>query len=143
MGPAAPVGSVVVARPTTPDRVTVGMVILVAPDGSRASLPTLHRVVALDRAAGAVIATTKGDTNALPDADTYILPSKVFTTFYVIPHLGRLIAAAEKPLGWIALVLLPATGLAAFAITAIMWPPPTADDRLAAVLHRLHAAGCP
>jgi len=126
----ASVGSLVVARPLSADEVEVGDVVLVrAETDGVAAAPVLHRVIELHRRGGQVVVRTKGDANATPDPNPYVLAGDTMTPVLVVPHAGRWLAFARTPLGWTAIVAIPATLLLWFQMKAIWFPrrPPEPD----------------
>ena len=120
MDPALPVGSLVLARQIPADRVGVGDVILVREESSEGlSIPKIHRVVWLGRDGDRVLARTKGDANATEDPRVYVLPDRVLTPAHTVPYLGYVVAYVRTPLGWMLLVVLPATYLCMVALRGI------------------------
>ena len=111
-----PAGTIVVARPVPADHVQQGDVIL-AHRGNDSTV--LHRVVDIEHEDGDTVVRTKGDANPEADPDPYTLPASVPVAAFGIPLLGYLVALATTPLGWVLLVLLPATLIAAFALVRI------------------------
>jgi signal peptidase len=120
MGDSIPMGSLVIARWTEDEHVHLDDVILVreeTDDGP--SRPKLHRVVSLDEEGDQILVRTKGDANQTADPKEYILPDRVLIPALTVPHLGYLAGFAMTPLGWVSLVLLPATVLALLTIRGI------------------------
>lgn len=112
MGRAYPVGSLVVARSVPAPEVAVGDVVLIEVEGRH---PVLHRVHSIE--AGWVI--TKGDANLTPDPEPYPLPAEVPVAAYCAPYLGYLVGLATTRVGWLLLIALPATLLAALTLIDI------------------------
>jgi signal peptidase I len=138
MGDSIPNGSLVIARRTAAEQVRVGDAIVVQEEtDNEPSRPKLHRIVSLDEEGGQTFVTTKGDANQTADPNEYILPDRVLTPALTVPHLGYLAGFAMTPLGWVFLVLLPATVLAAITLRGI-W---TDDD--AVVEERQHGVRLP
>lgn len=133
MGRTAPVGSLVLVRPTPVSSVKVGTIVAVRPGG--AVLPTLHRVVALDRTAEGVVARTKGDANTVEDPDPRVLHGSVPTPTHVVPWIGYLVGATRTWTGWLLLILLPGAIVLAILLRSI-WATRTneadADDEVVA-----------
>src|SRR5947208_851547 len=130
MAPAAPAGSVVFMRPLPAEAVRVGQIVLI-PRGDRRSPspPLMHRVVAIRRDAGRIVAETKGDANATPDFDPYVIEGHTMTPVVVVPRLGYVLAAATTRGGRVALavvVVLLGTGFLAGALMKI-WRPATPE----------------
>ena len=61
-------------RPLPAEAVRVGQIVRI-PRGNRRrpSPPLMHRVVAVRRESGRTVAETKGDANATPDFDPYVI----------------------------------------------------------------------
>ena len=120
MSEAIPNGSLVIARWLAADDVEPGDVILIQGEGDDGPVrPRFHRVVSLEEKGGQILATTKGDANLTPDPNIDILPDRVLTPAYSLPHLGHLVAFTKTPLGWALLVALPAIALCAFTLRTI------------------------
>ena len=119
----APNGSLVVARWRAAREVQLGDVIVVREaDGGGQALPKIHRVISLEEHNGQILVRTKGDANQTPDPKVYILPERVLTRIYTLPHVGYLVSFVGTPLGWALAVMLPATLLCAFTVWGI-WRP--------------------
>lgn len=93
MAPALPVGSLVVVSPVDPDEVEVGDVLSFHPPGSSATVT--HRVAGIDRRAGEVVVTTRGDANPAADPAPVRLVGPAWRARAVIPFVGTAI-------GWLA-----------------------------------------
>lgn len=94
MTPAAPVGSVVIARPV--DNVAVGD-ILVMSNEARATVT--HRIVELETAAeGQVFAVTRGDANSEVDAEPFAINGPQLVGRWVVPGLGSALLWLGSPL---------------------------------------------
>ena len=120
MGEGIPNGSLVLARWTSAEDVAPGDVILVQQkSGGSSARPKIHRIVSLSEENGRVLARTKGDANATPDPDLYILPDRVLTPAATIPYLGYLVGAVGTPRGWLFLVAIPATVICALTLRDI------------------------
>ncbi len=120
MGDSVPTGSLVIAGWTAAEQVHLDDVILVQEEtDSGPSRPKLHRIVTLDEEGGQIFVTTKGDANQTADPKEYILPDRVLTPALTVPYLGYLAGFAMTPLGWVFLVLLPATVLALITLRGI------------------------
>ena len=120
MGERIPNGSLVFARWIPAEKVKVGDVILVreetAGDPAR---PKIHRVVWLEQNEGQVLVRTKGDTNETVDPRLHVLPSHLATPARTVPYLGYAIGFVQTPLGWVLLVLLPATLLSILTLRSV------------------------
>lgn len=89
MEPSMPPGTLVVARPVDPSRITVGTVITYQLESGKPTVVT-HRVTAVGvDTTGELRFTTRGDANAAPDAAT-VRPVQIRgELWYAVPHLGR------------------------------------------------------
>jgi len=105
MEPAIKTGAVVVVIPS--ESYGVGDVITFG-RGRAEETPTTHRVVEARGQGETASFTTKGDANE--EADNVAIPVRnvVGKVLFDIPYLGYAVAAAQKPLGFVALVVLPA-----------------------------------
>lgn len=95
MRPDLPPGSLVVTRPTEMSDISVGDVVTYQ---LRSGEPTVvtHRVVAAGfDATGEPLLTTQGDANDAPDAQPVRQVQVRGTTWYSVPHLGRVNAALD------------------------------------------------
>ncbi len=105
MGPAVPMGSLVLVAPTRPEAVQVGDVITYTlPDRA-----VTHRVVAIQMTDQGPLFTTKGDANPTADLDQVRPTSAVGTVRAAVPVVGFLIVYAQaywRPLALVLLVLL-------------------------------------
>jgi signal peptidase len=107
MEPSYPVGSVVVVWPTPPERVGVGDVVTFV-DPQRGANVT-HRVVEVDTGLdGRRSFVTRGDANDGPDARPVREAQLVGRVVATVPKLGVVAAGLRTPVGWFAMVVLPA-----------------------------------
>jgi len=123
MGPAAPVGSVVLGRDVDARLVRVGDILLLPRPGAT---PVLHRVTEVGRTEGRVVVRTRGDANEFADPEPTVLPARVVSAVYVVPRIGYLLRLVATPVGWVGFVLLPAAALCAVFLVRV-WatvPPP-------------------
>ncbi len=121
----APIGSAVVTRSLEPDQVRVDDVILVRAETAGVTAPAvLHRVISrrVDRS-GEVVLRTKGDANPKPDPLPYVLSGPTMTPVLIVPYVGYALAFVRTPIGWTAVVALPATVLLWLQLQAI-WAKP-------------------
>lgn len=103
MEPTYHVQSVVIVHPVAANRVERGDVVALSlPSGQR----VLHRVVHLERTAGGVQVTTKGDANRTPDPDPAVIAGTAWRAGASVPIVGELVAAMRTPLAGFALALL-------------------------------------
>jgi signal peptidase len=123
----APVGSLVLAKPIDPEAVRLGDVILMQRSKDGRSLPpVLHRVIEAHSTEDGILVRTKGDNNPLPDPGVYSLRTGTVTPVVIVPRLGFVFSVLKSPLGWIAIVEIPAVLLAVRALWRI-WKQPKAD----------------
>lgn len=109
MTPRMPVGSLVVARPTTAEALRVGQVVMFVPPapftppGNR---PVVHRILALTRVDGELVVRTKGDANAAPDPWTLdAAHTTMFRAAYSSGVAGRLLQDGGRTAPLVLLVL--------------------------------------
>lgn len=110
MAPAAPAGSLLLAREVDPVDVTVDDVVTVPlPSGEGR---VTHRVVEVDRDDGVTWVRLQGDANAVPDAGRVALAGPTLRTVAVVPVLGRVVGGGSPVLlAGIALLLVGTLGL--------------------------------
>lgn len=104
MEPAIHTGGVVVIKPF--ENYAVGDIVTFG-DSGKNSNPTTHRIVESKVENDVMLYTTKGDANDVRDMGVISnaeIIGKVVTT---IPFVGYAINAAQKPLGFIFLIILP------------------------------------
>jgi len=108
MEPAIPVGSLVMVRPQ--DSYTEGEIITVRSERSAKETVT-HRIVerAEDKDIGSVSYKLKGDANEDPDPE--MVPEKrvVGKVVLHIPFLGYPVGFAQSQIGFVILIIIPAT----------------------------------
>ena len=125
MGASIPASSLIIASWVPDEQVRVGQVIVVAEPGRAA---VAHRVVSLQEDGGKFLVRTKGDANATPDPQLYVLPQRVLTPAHIIPNLGYLVLYVKTPLGLTFLVTLPATLLCLYLLRRIWSGGPPATE---------------
>ena len=96
MEPAISAGSVLLVRPTAPEQVRVGDVIVFS-EPTEGSVYIAHRVVVLANYGRRLAALTKGDNNPVPDPAPLALERTLPRVVLVIPYVGWLFTPA---LGW-------------------------------------------
>ena len=105
MEPVIKGGAVVIVRPV--ETYKINDVITFRQRG-KAGIPITHRIVGIKVEEGNLIYITKGDANDANDAreirDRDILGKVLFD----IPYVGYAVAAAQKPIGFMALIIIPA-----------------------------------
>ncbi len=111
-----PAGSVTLTHEVPREEVKIGDVILVQRVGR---VPVLHRVIELDNTGASPAVRTKGDANATGDSEPFVLPRRVRLAFFGIPSVGYVLSAILTPLGWMFMMVLPATLLTAAALRGI------------------------
>jgi signal peptidase len=77
-----------------------------------------HRVVGLSTSQPTLF-TTKGDANEEADAETVPLQDVVGKVIFSVPMLGRIVSFAQTTIGFISLVVIPATLIVYSEIIAI------------------------
>jgi signal peptidase len=102
MEPAIPVGSVVVIKPVEPETLKIGDIICF-----QLSQPTsiTHRIINIT-SQGFI---TKGDANEDPDQWTVRKENVIGKAIFTIPFIGYLGYFVRTPIGFILLILLPAS----------------------------------
>lgn len=121
MGESIPSGSLVVARWHASADIAAGDVILVN-DDSASTQPKIHRVIDVTKNDDSYVVHTKGDGNETPDPEAYQLPDRVLVSRGHVPYLGMVATAIASPAGWLLMVALPLTLVAALTILSI-WRP--------------------
>ena len=109
-----PPGSVIIAAPT--ESVEVGDVLVMRRDGSAT---ITHRVVEVEKQAGARYAVTQGDANIDRDIEPYRLGEEELVARWTIPHLGSTLTAVDDPAARIAIVAIGMVILAGVALGRI------------------------
>lgn len=107
MEPAIQKGALVVASPVSPSDIRAGDVLMFrAPDGSGRVIT--HRVATIADHDGALAIQTRGDANN--ENDPWIVaPHDVLGRVRAdVPHLGTLVDRVRSPIGFLALMVLPA-----------------------------------
>ena len=120
MAESADNGSLIIARWKAAEEVRVGDVIVLqeSTDNGLAQ-PRLHRIVSLDQEGDNTLATTRGDANTTPDSGIIVLPDRVQTPAYTLPHVGYVVGFVKTPIGWAVLAALPALVAALFIVRSI------------------------
>jgi signal peptidase len=106
MEPAIKTGSVVVIKPY--DTYVVGEVITFGED-TREKIPTTHRIIADTVIEGEVYYTVQGDANEEPDAEPVLKADVIGKVILNVPYMGFVIDFARQPLGFILLIVVPAS----------------------------------
>lgn len=124
MGETLPNGSLAIAVWRDAGEIRAGDVIVVreaSEDGSSAS-PVIHRVTEVEVTGDAIQVHTRGDANKTEDPQVYTLPDRVMVATHNVRYLGFVLGWVASPLGWLILVFLPITGLAASGVYRL-WRP--------------------
>ena len=116
MADSVPVGSIAVTETVRPEDVSVGDVIVFHPPTTLTNLstnplPLMHRVVSVREEEGQRVFQTKGDANPTPDPTEVALQGTGSRVVYTVPYIGYLVNFAGTRLGWVLLLMLPATYL--------------------------------
>jgi signal peptidase len=115
MGSSLPNGSIGITRRVDAESIHVGDV--VALQKSAASLPVLHRIVAIDTSGGTRRFVTQGDANAEPDPDPVGLQGPGDKVVFSIPWLGYLVHFARGATGRALLLIIPSSVL----VGVVLW----------------------
>ncbi|MGB9960139.1 MAG: signal peptidase I [Candidatus Bathyarchaeales archaeon] len=115
MEPAIPVGSIVVIKPAVPETLTVGDIICFKIEAESPTTVT-HRIIDVTNEGF----KTKGDANEDPDPWTVKKQDVVGKVIAVIPYIGYLGYFIRTPIGFILLIIIPATILILIEIKNII-----------------------
>jgi signal peptidase len=105
MAPAIKTGSVVMVKPETDYK--IGDVISFSLDGKN-EIPTTHRIKEIKIKNGVQKFVTQGDANNAPDMVEIEKENIIGKVILTVPLAGYLVAVAQKPSGYLALILIPA-----------------------------------
>ena len=120
-------GSLVIARWRAAEEVRVGdVIVLQESTDSGLAQPRLHRVVSRDQEGGDILVTTQGDANSTPDPGIIVLPDRVQTPAFTLPHAGYIVGFVRTPIGFALLAALPALVTALFIVGSIWAGDPAA-----------------
>ena len=111
MSPTIRTGDLAVARSVPASDLAVGDVVSVPTSGGDR---VTHRIVDIRRAGARAELSLRGDGNEDPDAETYAV-TRADRVVLVVPWVGRVVAAAESPVGLFVLGMA-ATGLLVVAM---------------------------
>ena len=115
MEPAIPVGSVVVIKPVDPETLKIGNIICFKIE-SKSPTTVTHRIIGIT-AEGFI---TKGDANEDPDTWTVKKENVIGKVISIIPYVGYIGHFARTPIGFILLIIIPATLIIFMEIRNIM-----------------------
>jgi signal peptidase len=104
MEPAIPVGSIVVIKPANPDTLKVGDIICFKTE-AESPITVTHRIIGIT-SQGFI---TKGDANEDPDQWIIKKENIIGKVIAVIPLLGYIGYFVRTPIGFILLIIIPAT----------------------------------
>lgn len=105
MEPAIKTGSIIMVKPAGSYR--IGDIITFGPY-SKQKPPTTHRIQEIRVQTGNPVYTTKGDANNALDTREVSNRDVIGKVRFSLPYLGYVVAAAKKPAGFIAMIILPA-----------------------------------
>lgn len=104
MEPAIKMGSVVMVKPAEDYR--AGDIITFQRREERDS--TTHRIIETRVAGGESVYTTQGDANNAPDIKEVRKSEVLGRVLVSVPYLGYLVAFAQKPIGFLLIIVVPA-----------------------------------
>ena len=107
MEPVIKTGSIVIIRPSASYAYAVGDIVTFGKDTSD-SVPTTHRIVRSRQEAGATYYTTKGDANEEADPEETNSREIIGPVLFSIPYAGFILDFAKQPVGFSALIGVPA-----------------------------------
>ena len=105
MEPVIKGGAVVIVRPV--ETYKINDVITFRQRG-KARIPINHRIIDIRVEEGNPIYITKGDANDAPDAREIRERDILGRVLFDIPYVGYAVAAAQKPIGFMVLIIIPA-----------------------------------
>lgn len=107
MEPSIPTGSIVFIYPQP--SYDKGAIITFKLNDSEVALPITHRIIGEETVeGGGEIYETKGDANAFPDREKVTQGEVYGQVFLHIPYIGHLLDLVKTPLGFAALIIIPA-----------------------------------
>lgn len=104
MEPKIGIGSIVAVKPSSEYK--VGDVITFGAATKKQS-PTTHRIVEIKNEKDGKTYVTKGDANDVPDQKTAAESEILGKVFFTVPYLGYAVNTAQKPIGFVLLVVVP------------------------------------
>ena len=105
MEPAIKTGSVVMVKPS--DQYKIGEIVTFGPN-TKTRPPTTHRVIDIEERGNVRSFITQGDANNAPDARAVRQYEIIGKTVLSVPYAGYAVAAAQKPYGFILIIVVPA-----------------------------------
>lgn len=106
MEPSIKTGSMVVIKPES--AYATGDVITFGKD-TKKDIPTTHRIVAMRIQEGKPVYKTKGDANEREDMSETPESAVIGKVLFHIPYAGYILDFAKKPVGFVLLIIVPAT----------------------------------
>ncbi|MDO8668422.1 MAG: signal peptidase I [bacterium] len=112
MEPAIHTGSVVIVKPLSASSgqaadYKIGDIITFGPN-TKTKAPTTHRINEVKNSNGVFTYITKGDANNAPDTKEIRKNEIIGKVLFSVPYVGYAVDAAKKPLGFAAIIILPA-----------------------------------
>lgn len=120
MAPTIPKGSIVVLRPISADKVTIGDIITFYPP-DHSQLVT-HRVVAIADTADGPAFVTKGDANPLPDPWNLPATGSGWHCVSHFPYIGYLMSVGGLSLGPLSVIDVPILALGLTMLIPVWLP---------------------
>lgn len=105
MEPAIKTGGIIFIKPISTYK--IGDVITFGPV-PKGKVPTTHRIIEARAESGRMIYVTKGDANEDRDFNEVMHKDVLGKVYFDVPFIGYILAAAKKPIGFIALIGVPA-----------------------------------
>jgi signal peptidase I len=105
MEPKIHTGSVVAVKPAKEYK--VGDVITFG-ENTKTKTPTTHRIFEIKDDNGTKTYTTKGDANNAPDQKPVAQGEILGKVLFSVPYVGYAVNAAQKPVGFLLIVIIPA-----------------------------------
>lgn len=106
MAPTYPADSVLAIESADPADIEAGDVVAFTPEAD--ALMVTHRVVSVSEGSDGLSFVTKGDANEDPDLSLVAASAVQGRVVFGVPMLGKLVRVAHTPVGFFALLLLPA-----------------------------------
>lgn len=106
MEPAIKIGSVVIVKPAISYR--IGDIITFNPC-NQTKTPTTHRIYDIKVRAGKTIYITKGEANKTPDPRKISNREIIGRVLFSVPFVGYFVNFIKKPMGFILIIVIPAT----------------------------------
>lgn len=103
MGKALPAGSVAVTRPVDAGALRAGDIIAIGKQTG--AVPTLHRIVSIERTGSQSVLITRGDANATNDPGAIAVDGQGDRVVYHVPFIGYILAFTRTEAGMLLLML--------------------------------------